>query len=139
MDYIALKTELDAGHPVTGAYNASDAIAETEINAVNVSTPRTTMNGDEIFAATINSEFVALTDHKRELWVSFTSKDIINAYATVNIEFVDFIFGPASATKAALASIRTELLSRVQITGLGKTTAEHIRHANSNYWYCDSC
>ena len=36
MDYEALKTELDAGHPVTGAYDADDALAAAELNAENV-------------------------------------------------------------------------------------------------------
>ena len=35
MDLQALKTELDAGHPVTGAYNVDDALAAGELNAVN--------------------------------------------------------------------------------------------------------
>lgn len=35
MDYVALKAELDAGHPVTGAYNADDALAAGELNAEN--------------------------------------------------------------------------------------------------------
>lgn len=34
-DLVALKAELTAGHPDTGAYNVDDALATAEINAVN--------------------------------------------------------------------------------------------------------
>ena len=64
MDYQALKAELDAGHPDTGAYSVDAATAAAELNAVDRTLPRSSMNGDEIFAATDNAEFVGLTDHK---------------------------------------------------------------------------
>lgn len=35
MDYVALKAELDAGHPDTGAYSLVDATAADELNAIN--------------------------------------------------------------------------------------------------------
>lgn len=35
MDLVALRAELDAGHPDTGAYSANDATATDELNAVN--------------------------------------------------------------------------------------------------------
>ena len=35
LDYVALKAELDAGHPDTGAYSANDQTARDELNAVN--------------------------------------------------------------------------------------------------------
>jgi hypothetical protein len=35
IDYAALQAELLAGHPTTGPYNADDAIAASELNALN--------------------------------------------------------------------------------------------------------
>lgn len=35
LDYQALKDELTAGHPVSGAYNADDTLAAAELNALN--------------------------------------------------------------------------------------------------------
>lgn len=35
MDIAALKTELDSGHPDTGAYNVNDETAAAELNAMN--------------------------------------------------------------------------------------------------------
>ena len=136
MDYVALKAELDAGHPDTGAYNADAALAAGELNAVNRTIPRGSMNGDEIFAATDSTEFAGLTDHKQQMWVSFTSKDIINAYDQTNIDFLDFIFGANSTTKATLASLRTQDVSRATeisstINFSGPITASHVTAARA--------
>ena len=38
-DLVALKAELDAGHPDTGAYSLTDSVAADEIMAVNRSAP----------------------------------------------------------------------------------------------------
>lgn len=35
MDIVALKAELDAGHPISGPYNADDATAAAELNVLN--------------------------------------------------------------------------------------------------------
>ena len=48
MDLQALAAELTAGHPDTGAYDADDAIAATQINVVNRTTPKGTLTGSEV-------------------------------------------------------------------------------------------
>ena len=131
MDYVALKAELDAGHPDTGAYNVDDALAAAELNTVNRTRPRGSMNGDEIFAATDNAEFIGLTDHKQQLWVSFTSKDIINAYDATNIDFLDYIFGAGSTTKTVLAGLRTEAISRANEIGIGEVDEWKVEYART--------
>ena len=131
MDYIALKAELDAGHPDTGAYNVVNATAAAELNAVNRTRPRSSMNGDEVFAATDNAEFIGLTDHKQQLWVSFTSKDIINAYDATNIDFLDYIFGAGSTTKTTLAGLRTEDVSRANEIGIGEVDEWKVEYART--------
>jgi len=132
MDYQALKTELDAGHPDTGAYNVDNALAADELNAVNRTLPRGSMLGDEIFAATDNAEFVGLTDHKQQLWVSFTSKDVINAFDATNVDFVDYIFGNGSTTKSTLANLRLTDVSRAAEIGLDKApNAGHVEYART--------
>lgn len=131
MDYISLKQELDAGHPDTGAYSVDDATAAAELNAVNRTVPRGSMNGDEIFAATDNAEYVGLTDHKQQLWVSFTSKDIINAYDDTNIDFLDYIFGAGSTTKTTLAGLRTQDVSRANEIGIGDVDQWKVEYART--------
>lgn len=36
MDYVKLKTKLDDGHPVTGAFDADDQLAADQFNALNI-------------------------------------------------------------------------------------------------------
>jgi hypothetical protein len=131
MDYQALNTELTAGHPDTGAYSLDAATAEIEINLVNRTANKGSLLGDLIFAATDGAEFAGLTDHKQQLWVSFTSKDSINAFEQTNIDFLDHIFGPASITKATLATLRIEPASRAVEIGLGYATAGDIQIART--------
>ena len=129
MDYQALKTELDAGHPDTDA--EFDALAATEMNAVNRTRNRGSMLGDEIFAATDNAEFGALTDHHQEMWVAFTSKDIIDPFGQSNIDFLDHIFGGSSVTKTTLAGLRTTDVSRATEIGIEEPNASHVTHART--------
>lgn len=130
MDYQLLKTELDAGHPVTGAYNADDTLAAGELNAVNRTTNKAVVTGDELFTATDGTEFAALTDHKRELWVGFCSKDV-DPFASANIAFVQWIFGAGSTTVSTLATVRVNNVSRATELGLGEVDAGHIQYART--------
>jgi hypothetical protein len=134
MDYQTLNTELTTDPLTRGYAGMTDQEAADDLNTVYRTRPRGSMNGDEIFAATDNTEFAGLTEHKRQLWVSFTSKDIINAYEQTNIDFVDYIFGGGSTTKATLAGLRDEDISRAAELDLGysgEITASHVNHART--------
>ena len=131
MNYNTLKTELDTDPLTRGYAGMTDEQAATDLNTVYRTQPRGSMNGDEIFAATDNAEFVGLTDHKQQLWVSFTSKDIINAYDQTNIDFLDYIFGAGSTTKTTLAALREEDVSRGVELGLGNIKVGDVQFARS--------
>ena len=131
MDYNSLKSELDADPLVRGYSGMTDEQAATDLNTVYRTRPRGSMNGDEIFAATDNAEFVGLTDHKQQLWVSFTSKDVINAYDQTNIDFLDYIFGAGSTTKTTLSTLRTEDVSRANELELGLVKVGDVEFARS--------
>jgi len=70
MDYEALKTELDAGHPVTGAYDADDALAAGELNAVNV-----TVNSP------VQLDGLNLAIREAGKWTSFSEKAVLQTVA----------------------------------------------------------
>lgn len=131
MDYNVLKDELDNDPLARGYAGFTDEQASADLNTEYRNVPRASMNGDEIFAATDNAEFTGLTDHKQQLWVSFTSKDIINAYEQTNIDFLDFIFGPASTTKTTLSALREETVSRAVELGLGLVKVGDVQFARS--------
>lgn len=131
MDYQAIKDELLAGHPDTGAYNVDDVLATGELNAVNRTVNKSSLTGDEIFAATDKIEFGALTDHHQEMWVGFCGRDSIDPTGTANIDFLDHVFGVSSTTKTTLASLRQETVSRAVELGLGLLRVGDIQNARA--------
>jgi len=109
----------------------TDTQVRDSLNTENRTATRSSLTGDEIFGATDNTEFVGLTDHERVLWVSFTSKDTIDPTSSVNIAFVDYIFGTSSTTKSNLQTLRQTLISRVTELGLPTPTTADVRYARS--------
>ena len=95
--------------------------AADSLNAVNRTRIRASMSGDEVFQATDAAEFGALTDAKRALWLSFCARAAIDPGAAANVAFVKFIFGAGSATVSALATRRTEVVSRAIELGIRST------------------
>ena len=132
MDYQALKAELAAGHPGTGAYSANDETAAGELNVVNRTRNLASISGDDIFGATDGTEFSALTDVKKQLWVSFCGRDNIDPFGTSNVDFVQWIFGGGSTTVSNLTDIRKEDVSRAVELELGKApNASHVAYART--------
>lgn len=130
MDITALKAELLGGHPDTGVYDADSVVAASQLNAVNRTRNKTSLSGNELFTSTDSTEFAALTDTERQMWVSWcnTDRDPTNAR---NISFVNFIFGGGSTTIGNLATIRTEDVSRAVEIGLGVVKAGHVEQARA--------
>jgi len=115
MDYLALKDELTNGHPVTGAYDADDALAAGEINALNITSIKASLSGSEMWANTDPTEFNTLTDGKKLEWLSFCAIENHNPENNgLAHKFVEYVFGASSDTETALASTRTETTSRAQ-------------------------
>jgi hypothetical protein len=131
MDIQALRTELDAGHPDTGAYNADSLLAAGELNAVIRTRNRSSLSGDAMFAATNASEWTALTDHQQNLWVAFTGKESIDPFGSANVALVTSLFGGGSATLTALAALRKEDVSRAVELGLGTITPGDVEIARA--------
>ena len=131
MDYTALKAELDAGHPDTGAYDADNQIAADQINAVNRTVNRSPVTGDEMYNVTDSAEFDALTDAKKDRWVMFTRSTVIDLQAGPNQAMVNHIFGNPSASRTAMIALSTETVSRATELGLGFVKAGHVQDARA--------
>ncbi len=131
MDLVALKAELTAGHPVTGAYHATDSTAAAELNAANRTRIKNAMSGDEIFSATDATEFGALADHKQQIWLAFCGRDTVDPSGASNVALVNWVFGAGSTTLAALAAARLETISRVTELGLGKVATGTVQAARA--------
>ena len=132
MNYAALTAELAAGHPSTGVYSADAQTAANEINAANITRIKASMTGEEVFQATVMSEYKALGADKKAQWLAFTNRDSINPEAGGRAqEIVVDIFGAGSQTVAALAAARNETVSRATVLGLGRVRAGDIIVARS--------
>jgi len=130
MDIAALAAELTAGHPDTGAYTTgTPETAAAEINLVNRTKNKTSLTGDEMFAATDATDWVGLTDHQQLLWLAFTGKDSLDPFAAANVALVTNIFGGGSTTLTALAALRKEDVSRAGELGLGTVSPGQITEA----------
>ena len=109
VDYVALKTELDTGHPETGAYNIDDQLAADELNALNIERIRAEMTGQEIREAADITEYGLLSDIKKDQWLSYTSGSLMNPkVGGIDQEIVVDIFGQGSDTVINLNSLRNE-------------------------------
>ena len=132
----ALKDELTSGHPVTGAYDADDATAAGQLNALNRSRNKSSLTGDEVFTATDATEMSGLSDHKRELWVSWSTKTSIDPFNSKNVAFVQWIFGAGSDTVTNLQALRVESISRATeiadtLEWSGEITDVHVGNARA--------
>ncbi len=124
VDYTVLKTELDAGHPVTGAYNADDSLALAECNAVNVTRDREFLPSATIFDAILDekTEWDAIPADADRQWV----RDILTINSEQGISTIsgspartELIATLGTATKAAIALLIPETVSQMTVLGFG--------------------
>lgn len=95
--------------------------------------PRTSVTGDETFGCTVAAEFAAMTDAKRQLWLAFCARDVINPNSAANGEFVKWLFGVSSETLAALVAVKSEPVSRWDELGLSAVGSGHIDSARRRF------
>ncbi len=124
-----LRAELDAGHPDTGAYSADASTAVAEINEVNRTKPIPFLSGDAAFGATNGAEFIGLTDHKQDLWLSFCGRQQIDPFGAANVAIIKHLFGAGSATVTALVALRTKAVSRAEELGLSRIRIGTVEEA----------
>lgn len=77
-----------------------------------VSVNRDSVTGNEMFSATDAAEFDTMSDNKKLLWVSYTTRDDVDPFDPAAVAFVQYVFGAGSATVANLQALRTEDVPR---------------------------
>lgn len=128
MDINALAVELAGEHPVTGPYDADNATAAEQLNAVNRTHNRTSMTGREVAAEIVDAEYDELSDAKKSHILSLSSGDDIDPFGfAANV--VKDVFGADSDTVAALAAVRVETVSRAVELRLGTVYPGHVENA----------
>ncbi len=131
MDLVALKVELDAGHPVTGAYDVDDALAAEELNATNLTRIRTTVTGSEVFNATDDSEYTILSASEKDSWLRLCGIDDIDISNGIAKSLEDTIFGQSTATRSNLISLKTESVSRTTQLGFSRVRSGTVESARA--------
>jgi len=91
---------------------------------------KTIMTGSEIWAATDSANYTALTDAKKQNWLSFCGIETHDPFG-VSAQFVISLFGGASETVVALAALRVELSSTAIINGFGRVGEGDIEDARN--------
>lgn len=134
IDYTALKAELDAGHPVTGAYDADDQTAADELNLANIEVEKNT-TPQEAADATDADEFNALSEGDKSHWIGVLSWDSINLNAGIGLATAQGIWAGTAGTitRPALIATRTEMVSRTSQLNFGRAelNASHVATARA--------
>jgi len=125
-----LRTELLAGHPVTGAYNADAALAAAELNAVNSTTNVGSMTGSEVMNKIVPSAFKALSAADKQTVWDILHLGTINPFG-IEASLLTDIFGGGSATITALGAARKNNVSRAVELGLGEIKPGHVERARA--------
>lgn len=131
MNVQTLKSELDGGHPVTGAYSVDDQAAADELNAANITVERESLSGSAIYNTIVPAEFSALdASQRQQVRDIFGLGDSIDVRTGTNVRTVLLdLFGPASQTRTNLVALAQESISRAAELGLGRVEAKHVRWA----------
>ncbi len=117
MNYEILKAELTAGHPDTGAYDADNAIAATQLNAVNRTRDKASVTGSEVMNAVDAADWGNLDATQKQTVWDICHLGMVNPFG-VEATLLIGVFGAGSDTITALAAARVDAASRASELGL---------------------
>jgi hypothetical protein len=134
IDYVVLKAELAASHPVSGAYNANDQLAADQLNLENIEINKDT-TPVEAADATDSAEFNVLTDADQQKWISVLSWETLNLNSGIGLATAQGMWntGGTPNTKAALLASRRVDVSRTSQLNFGRQAinASQVAHARA--------
>jgi len=119
IDLVALKAEIDTD-PLGRVYSAmTDDEVQIDMNLLIRDLARGSITGDEAFSVTDSTQFGALTDTQRDLWMSFCGRAVIDPFGAANVAFMVFLFGAGTAAITALNTLRQGANGQSRATELG--------------------
>lgn len=131
--YVALRAELDAGHPDTGPYDADDSIALQQIELVNRVMDRPTIPAAEIFDEILKQpgEWALVADADRELVL-----EILRIYPNIPTAAgtparAQLIAALGTTTKAAIGAMIPITVSRTTELGYSRMKLGDIQNARN--------
>lgn len=125
----SIRAELDSNVPLYGGM--TDQQVADELNALDKTTVRSTVSGSEIFNATDDTEYAALTEAQKSAWDALCAIDTINTSSGVAKAREAELFGPGTATRTSLLALKNQTQSRAQQIGVGTVDAGDIKHARA--------
>lgn len=131
MNFQLLKTELIAGHPITGAYSANNATAANQLNVANTTSTVETVTGSQVLNATDSAEFSALTDGEKDDWMRLCGIDEINVTSGPAKQLEAEIFGVGTTTRTNLLALKNPVVTRGVFLGLGLIREGDVQYARS--------
>ncbi len=131
MNLDALRAELAAGHPDTGPYDADDALAAGQLNAVNRTRNVESVTGQQIFEAVVPADYNALLADQRQLLGVIIGMGTILVNGTNTKAALTAMFGSGTGTRTNLAALQTEQVSRAVEQKLGRVRAGDVERARA--------
>ena len=131
MDYAILKPELSLDPLVRNYAGMTDQQAADSLNALNRTLDVETLPTSDIFEAIVLADYTALTAAQK------TTLQIILSLGTVKVKGSNTraallsIFGAGTATRANLAALQVQLVSRAAELGLPRVGSHHVEYARS--------
>lgn len=112
-----------------GYAGMTDQQVADSMNAVDRTQVQAFISGSEIFNATDDAEYAALTDAQKSAWDALCAIDSIDTSSGVAKAREAELFGPATATRTALQALKNKPVSRATELGLPTITADRVTTA----------
>ena len=128
-NYVALKSELDAGHPGTGIYDADNQLAADQLNVVNRTRNRTSVTGKEVKDQIVTADWNSRSDSQKTQLLALFARDDLAPFGIDADIFTDLMTGSVESSIADLAAYRVEDVSRAVELGFGDVTAANVETA----------
>ena len=131
MDYQTLADELTTD-PLTRGYSGmTDEEAATDLNTVYRTLPVETVPGADIFNATDDVEYGALTAEQQNRWLNMCGVTDIDVSSGVAKSLEAELFGAGTTTRSNLAALKTRDVSRGEELGLGFIKTGDVQFART--------
>ena len=129
MTIAALKAEITTDPLARGYSGMTDQQVVDSLHVQDRSQNLASLTGDVMFQQTDATEFAALTDVKKQLWLAMCGRSDIDPFAPANVAFVQWVFGAGSATITALSAARKTTVDRATELGLGLVRVGEVQQA----------
>lgn len=134
MDYQVLRNELLNDPASIGYAGMTDVQAAAALNNANQTRARAIIPAYEIYEAIVPAEWASLTAAEKQRVQTMLSMGNVNAAGTNTRASFLAAFGAGTTTRANLAALQNETVSRAAILGLGPVQTIDVTRARAGVW-----